>query len=177
MDGLNKMSKENTVLVDLSGSLKGPAKPIGSLSDGLDYPLKDYQKYCIMDIESMTMQSGGFKYGEMMTMTAGRNTGKSMMSQYAAMFNDIFKPQPLTDLKLDEGRVYGARYFTIEPVGGSWRDMEAWCTETFGAHGGAIWGHDPKKPPFPCKRWYMNNSKFWFREVKDRDWFLLRWRS
>ena len=139
--------------------------------------LTEYQKQMFMDIETMPMQSGGFKYGEMMTMTVGRQAGKSHMAQYAAMFQDIFKPQPLTDIKLDEGRVYGARYYTVEPVGGSWADMEQWCTDTFGKHGGAIWGHDPKKPPFPCERWYMNNSKFWFREVKDRDWFLLRWRS
>jgi hypothetical protein len=24
-------------------------------------------------------------------------------------------------------------------------------------------------------RWYMNNSKFWFRDKKDLEWFLLRW--
>ena len=172
------MSKESTTIVDLSGSLKTSETPIGSLSGGIDpFVLKEYQKQCLMDIESMSTTIGGFSTGELSVMMAGRGTGKSQIAQYAAMFNDIFKPQPISDLKLDEGRVYGARYYTVEPVGGSWKEMEAWCAETFGKHGGAIWGKDPNKPPFPNERWYMNNSKFWFRTEKDRDWFILRWRS
>lgn len=26
----------------------------------------------------------------------------------------------------------------------------------------------------PDQRWYANNAKFWFRNPKDRDWFVLR---
>lgn len=172
------MSKGSTVIVDSSGSLRTPATPIGSLSAGIDPSLlKDYQKQCLIDIETMSMNSGGFAAGEIAVMMGTRGTGKSMMSTYAAMFDSIFKPRPLTDIKLSEGRVYGARYHCVEPVGGDWKDMEKWCDETFGPHGGPVWGNDPNKPPFPNERWYMNNSKFWFRTEKDRDWFLLRWRS
>lgn len=72
-------------------------------------------------------------------------------------------------LELSEGTVYGARYLTVHP--GNWRhwkEMEAWMVETFGptAHDG-VWT--------PNMRWYMNNSKFWFRNKKDLEWFLLRW--
>ena len=41
-------------------------------------------------------------------------------------------------MKLDEGRVYGARYYTVQPMMTwsstirDWIDMEKWCTETFG---------------------------------------------
>jgi hypothetical protein len=27
----------------------------------------------------------------------------------------------------------------------------------------------------PDQRWHVNNAKFWFRDAKDRDWFILRW--
>jgi hypothetical protein len=155
----------------MSKILSNTTAGIEPLRGSADY----YKEYCTMDLETMTM-NGGFKAGEMaITMASG--TGKSSLhnvAYYAAMFDSIFKPQPLSDIKLDEGRIYGARYYTVEPVGGSWKNMEQWCEETFGPHGGAVWGNEP---PFPNKRWYMNNRKFWFRTEKDRDWFLLRWRS
>ena len=72
-------------------------------------------------------------------------------------------------LELDEGRVYGARYLTVHPSNGSaWNEMMTWMVETFGptAHDG-VWT--------PGMRWYANNAKFWFRNQKDRDWFVLRW--
>lgn len=73
------------------------------------------------------------------------------------------------DLELDEGRVYGARYLTVHPSNGAkWNEMMSWMVETFGptAHDG-VWT--------PGMRWYANNAKFWFRNPKDRDWFVLRW--
>ncbi len=83
-------------------------------------------------------------------------------------------------LELDEGRVYGARYWTVHPVpswdltydwGGidAWNSMVEWCVETFGP--------TAKDGVFtPGQRWYVNNAKFWFRNEADRDWFLLRWK-
>lgn len=73
--------------------------------------------------------------------------------------------------KLDEGRVYGARYLTVHPNNGArWNEMMEWMVETFGptAHDG-VWT--------PNMRWYANNAKFWFRNAKDRDWFILKWSS
>lgn len=72
-------------------------------------------------------------------------------------------------LELDEGRVYGSRYLTVHPSNESaWNEMMAWMVDTFGptAHDG-VWT--------PNMRWYANNAKFWFRNQKDRDWFVLRW--
>ena len=78
--------------------------------------------------------------------------------------------------EFSEGRVFGARYHTVEPkfsyppgwYNQGWNDMMAWCVETFGptAHDG-VWT--------PSMRWYANNSKFWFRHQKDLDWFILKW--
>ncbi len=77
---------------------------------------------------------------------------------------------------LGHGTVYGAQYYTVAPPmeGVSWREMAAWCIETFGVSTGNIWGlKDPQSRP--TERWYQNNAKFWFREEADRTWFLLRW--
>ena len=76
---------------------------------------------------------------------------------------------------LGHGTVYGSRYYTVDPPMGlhPWREMEAWCTETFGPTVGSIWGESPV--PEPAQRWYMNNSKFWFRSDADQTWFVLKW--
>ena len=104
----------------------------------------------------------------------GRQAGKSAFSAQALqrMMDDLYS-QPISDIKLSEGKVYGARYYCVEPIGGNWIDMETWCVETFGSSGDSIWGSDI---PEPACRWYANNRKFWFRNEADRDLFLLRWR-
>jgi hypothetical protein len=49
-----------------------------------------------------------------------------------------------------------------------WHEMVAWCVATFGPTAkDGVWT--------PKQRWYVNNAKFWFKEAKDRDWFILRW--
>jgi hypothetical protein len=50
--------------------------------------------------------------------------------------------------------------------------MEAWSIETFGSAIDSIW---EASPDLIYGRWYMNNSKFWFRNEEDRTWFMLRW--
>lgn len=116
----------------------------------------------------------GFKAGSLNVIHSGRNVGKSQLAAYKRLFDDIYG-RPVEDLILTEGTVYGRRYYCVEPVGGNWRKMEEWCTETFGATGDNMWGE--KSAPAPGERWYMNNRKFWFRNEKDRNWFTLRWRS
>ena len=102
------------------------------------------------------------------------NKGFSQQALYRMMFD--IQNRPIEDLVLSEGTVYGSRYYCIEPIGGNWMDMELWCLDTFGETG-SIWSETKDLTPTPCKRWYMNNRKFWFKEQKDRDWFILRWNS
>jgi len=104
----------------------------------------------------------------------GRGYGKSVaQAAYKRLFDDIYK-QPVQDLILSEGTVYGSRYYCVEPIGGSWLDMESWCLDTFGSgNSSPIWGEE--KAPAPAMRWYANNRKFWFRSEKDRNWFIVRW--
>ena len=114
--------------------------------------------------------------GRGLVQITGRGVGKStlntQMVAYKRMFDDVMG-RPVEDLLLSEGTVYGARYYCVEPVGGSWLEMEEWCMNTYGGPGDRMWGE--KTAPEPAQRWYMNNRKFWFRTEKDRNWFTLRW--
>lgn len=80
------------------------------------------------------------------------------------------------NFEFSEGRVFGARYYTVEPDFGwragwynqGWEDMLAWCVQTFGpTPEDGIWT--------PGSRWYVNNAKFWFRKEEDKMLFLLKW--
>lgn len=74
------------------------------------------------------------------------------------------------EFNIDEGRVYGARYYTvkIDSAGDRWWEMECWCIDTFGdTTEDGVWT--------PSQRWYINNQMFWFREKKDLEWFILKW--
>jgi hypothetical protein len=77
-------------------------------------------------------------------------------------------------LELSEGTCYGKKYRTVRPTQLSWHNvedwhsMEIWCNAQFGpTPNDGVWT--------PGARWYMNNSKFWFRDEADLSWFLLRW--
>lgn len=81
------------------------------------------------------------------------------------------------ELIVEEGRVYGARYHTVQPLFGAhvgtwfrneWDVMVEWCVETYGP--------TPKDGVWtPGARWYTNNARFWFRSIDDARWFILRW--
>lgn len=83
------------------------------------------------------------------------------------------------ELVLDEDQVYGARYHTVKPMYAwdieynwhsikPWHDMVAWCVKTYGpTPKDGIWT--------PGARWYVNNTKFWFRNQEDQVIFMLRW--
>ncbi len=89
------------------------------------------------------------------------------------LLNDL-KDRPVEALTFGQGTVYGSRYYTVEPVGGNWFEMEIWCLDTFGPTG-SLWSEKKNLTPEPLQRWYMNDRKFWFKEQKDRDWFVIKW--
>jgi hypothetical protein len=73
-------------------------------------------------------------------------------------------------LEYSTGKVFGQEYLTVAPMNaeGLWDDMMEWMVKTFGPTAkDGVWTAD--------QRWYANNAKFWFRDQKDRDWFVLRW--
>jgi hypothetical protein len=113
-------------------------------------------------------------------MSLPRQGGKSHLTTYQLkrMMDDMLN-RPVEELVLDTGRVYGALYYTVKPVGGSWLEMEHWAIEVYGKPGSDMWGNDQDRNIFAPEadaRWYMNNSKFWFRREQDRTMFILRWR-
>lgn len=76
------------------------------------------------------------------------------------------------DYYLEHGRgtICGQEYLSVAPMNAEdrWSDMMAWMVKTFGPTPfDSIWT--------PDQRWHVNNAKFWFRDAKDRDWFILRW--
>ena len=106
----------------------------------------------------------GFKPSEMVVISAGRQTGKSQLMK---LWREVYyKDMPALTLK--EGTVYDQPYYAVECYGYNWDDLHDWCVESFGPlHPDGVWK--------PDQRWYENNSAFWFRETKDRDWFVMRW--
>ncbi len=70
----------------------------------------------------------------------------------------------------DTGKAYDIEYFTVNlTLKSEYRkgaDMMTWMIDTFGPSPGIKEAN---------ARWYVTNEMFWFREAKDRDWFILRW--
>jgi hypothetical protein len=69
--------------------------------------------------------------------------------------------------EISEGIVYGQKYLTVHPTSGNrWNEMMAWTVKTFGPSAvDGVWT--------PDLRWYANNAKFWVRDAKDLEWFML----
>ena len=132
------------------------------------------QPWQLRMLDKMTQYKGK----ESTIFASGRNMGKSMFSAQAlARLMDDLNSRPVDNLVLSEGKVYGSRYYCVEPIGGNWRAMEDWCIQSCGESTGSIWAEQvDKKVPQPGERWYGNNRKFWFRDEQDRMMFVLKWR-
>ena len=118
----------------------------------------------------------GIKKGPLSLTMGSRQTGKSSSAAYMRMWNDLY-PNPVERLVLSEGTVYGSPYYCVEPIGGSWLEMEKWCIQSCGESTGSIWAEEKyKHSAQPGERWYGNNRKFWFRDEQDRMMFVLKWR-
>jgi len=115
--------------------------------------------------------SGGVKPNEMVCMTAGRNVGKSQLTQQAIdrLMRDL-NSRPIEELVLAESRIHGARFYTVEPIGGNWMKMENWACDTFGSPS-SVWD----MANVGVGRWYANDRRFWFRNQRDRTLFIMRW--
>lgn len=112
--------------------------------------------------------------GRGMIQITGRNSYKDYNLQAMQRLMDDLISKPIEALICSTGTVFGKQYLTVEPIGGNWLEMEAWCTKTFGPSS-SVW--ETFKESDQVGRWYMNDRKFWFLDGKDRDWFVLRWNS
>lgn len=66
------------------------------------------------------IQAGGFKHGELMLFTAGRQTGKSMLNQ---MYGSMMTPAKFTIL--DQAPVDGATWYTVSCA----KEVSIWLRE------------------------------------------------
>jgi hypothetical protein len=114
--------------------------------------------------------SQGFKAGQMIIYSGGRQTGKSTLNQYYGklwsnnnLCKEIFLPmKPEPKYKFSRAKWYVVDY--------NWRDYDAvreWCTQQFGPH--------PKNPDAWSRWWHSYADTIRFRDEKDYQWFLLRW--
>ena len=116
------------------------------------------------------IRSGGFKHGEMMILSAGRQTGKSIY--YDNLCKEIFFPgMPLTTLSLNrlmpKYQFSRANWYVAEFDWVHQAEVLEWCTKQFGPH--------PQRPD-AWSRWQNKYSdRIHFRDAKDYQWFLLRW--
>lgn len=115
---------------------------------------------------------------ELKIMMSSRNVGKSIWTAKAIdrLMKDLMS-RPVEELVLTESKFCGTKFYTVEPVGGNWKDMEDWCTLTFGT-AAEVWDIKSANEQFMWPqfgRWYKNNRKFWFRNERDRTMFILRW--
>ncbi len=117
--------------------------------------------------------NGNVYQGRGLTQLTGRDSGMGNWSLEAItrLRDDLGHFR----IKLAEYEVHGETYYTATPVGWmladidiTWKNLLDWVTETFGptAQDG-VWSAG--------ERWYANNASFYFRNLEDRDWFLLRW--
>lgn len=102
----------------------------------------------------------------------GRQMGKSWANAAMQRLMDDLANRPLEDLRISTGTVFGAKFHTVEPIGGNWLQMEAWAIETFG-NPSKVWD---TMDSGQVGRWYMNDRKFWFRNEQDLTMFIMKWR-
>jgi hypothetical protein len=112
------------------------------------------------------VRQGGFKQGELMLITAGRQTGKSTFLKsvyYKNLCEEIMLPMKAEPkYKFSRANWYVAEFDWVHQ-----HEVLAWCSQQFGPH--------PARPD-AWSRWYNKyNEKIHFRDAKDYQWFLLKW--
>jgi hypothetical protein len=111
------------------------------------------------------LSQGGFKQGQMMIISAGRQTGKSYLNQWYGnnLCKEIFLPmKPEPKYKFTRANWYVAEYDNKHHF-----EVLEWCAQQFGPY--------PERPD-AWSRWVnMYSEKIHFRDEKDYVFFMLRW--
>lgn len=72
-------------------------------------------------------------------------------------------------LSCDQVKFGSSIFYTVEPQGYDWDELHDWITETF--------GHPRTGPGQSEAKWFVSEGSFYFHDVKNRDWVVLRWSS
>jgi hypothetical protein len=134
--------------------------------------LEAYSQPCVLGTTT-----GGIHPGEMMVITAGRRTGKSMYMQ--TLNNRIYNTNRCKEIMLPisydkpKYKFSRAKWYTAEINDNSlWRmskeynNVIEWCTEQFGPH--------PKNKD-AWSRWWVGLGYIRFRDEKDYMLYQLKW--
>jgi hypothetical protein len=114
------------------------------------------------------VKDGGFKRGEMFLISAGRQTGKSMLNQmYGKLWNNNLCKEILLPMKPEPKYKFSREWYIAEFDWVHTGEVLEWCKQQFGPH--------PKNPD-AWSRWVNKyGEKIHFRDEKDYAWFMLRW--
>jgi hypothetical protein len=112
--------------------------------------------------------AGGFKPGEMVLYSAGRQTGKSTLNQYyGKLFNNNLCKEILLPMKPEPKYKFSRKWYVAEYDWVHQYEVLEWCKQQFGPH--------PQNPD-AWSRWKNHFSeRIHFRDEKDYAWFMLRW--
>lgn len=167
-----------TITVDLE-SWTQPCT-LSGVTTGIHPPqLHDYQQTLFQQF------SRGFRAGEMMIISSGRQTGKS--SFYMKMLkNRIYdsnlckeitltgqqKLMELTSIwgqpmKEEKYKFSRANWYQAEFNDKDYFEVDAWCEQHFGKH--------PTNPDAWSRWWHKFHNSILFRDEKDYILFMLRW--
>jgi hypothetical protein len=151
--------RNKTITVDLESWSSSPTV-LGNTTNGI-YPLQPYQQV-LWD----RMNQGGFKKGQMTLYSAVQQTGKSTFlksAYYNNLCNEIVLPmKPASKYKFSRSKWYEAEFSW-----GKQTEVLEWCTQQFGPQ--------PENPDAWSRWCHRSWTEIHFRDVKDYEWFLLRW--
>ena len=162
--GVEVVMRNKTITVDLESWASSPTV-LGNTTGGI-YPLQPYQQV-LWD----RLSQGGFKQGQMpLYYSAVQHTGKSLYQKMVLnklygtnLCNEIVLPmKPAPKYKFSRSKWYEAEFSW-----GKQTEVLEWCTQQFG----------PQPENLDAwSRWcHRSWTEIHFRDVKDYEWFLLRW--
>ena len=110
----------------------------------------------------------GYKRGEVVTISSGRQAGKSYLNQ---LYNtNLCKEIMLDANKANKYNFSRAKWHEVHMMFKSYAPIQEridWCTENFGTQ---------PNVPDAWTRWYLSGlTTLKFRDSKDYEWFTLRW--
>lgn len=78
-------------------------------------------------------------------------------------------PIDMKKLSCDTVSFGSSTFYTVEPQGYDWSEIHDWVTENFGS---------PRIGPGQSDaKWFVSAGVFFFHDVKNRDWLVMRWSS
>jgi hypothetical protein len=126
--------------------------------------LESYSQPCVLG-----SVSSGIHPGQLSVYMAGRQTGKSLYSQYAIMDINLCKEiiLPMFAMKAPKYKFSRANWYQAEFDVDHYEEVEEWCEQHFGPH--------DQQPNAWSRWWHKFEESILFRDEQDYILFTLRW--